>query len=144
MGSKGELLNLFTLEVHDFIVSQAHNQAMAGFTTTLGNQLDELDTLTAELENCAKLDANEVGAASVDYLYYTGYVTLAYLWARAAAASSEKLALDDCVNPEFYKAKIQTAQFFFDRLLPRTKGLYATAVSGADNLMAMDVEAFAF
>ncbi len=148
LGSKGALLNVFTQEVREFISAQTNkeikDQAIAGLTSALSAQLDDLDKLTAELAERAANDANEVGAASVDYLHYAGYVTLAYLWARAAAVSSDKLASNDCVNPEFYKAKIQTAQFFFERLLPRTKGLYATAVSGADNLMAMDVEAFSF
>ena len=75
----------------------------------------------------------------MDYLMYSGYVTLAYFWARAALVANEKSGgADDA----FYDAKIKTAQFYFQRLLPRTRGLVASIKSGANNLMAMDVNQF--
>jgi hypothetical protein len=86
---------------------------------------------------------DEVGAASVDYLMYSGYVTLAYFWARMAETAQQKLAESDS-DKAFYEAKLTTARFYFQRILPRTRGLVATMVSGADNLMSLDDEHFQF
>jgi hypothetical protein len=86
---------------------------------------------------------DEVGAASVDYLMYSGYIILAYMWAMMAEVACEKLA-SGVTDPEFYEAKIKTAEFYFARLLPRTKTHYASMLSGADNLMSLDEAHFAF
>ncbi|PZR41516.1 MAG: acyl-CoA dehydrogenase, partial [Ectopseudomonas oleovorans] len=82
------------------------------------------------------------GAASVDYLMYSGYACLAYFWADMARLAAEKLAAgtDD---EAFYKAKLQTARFYYARILPRTRAHVEAMLSGASNLMEMDEEHFA-
>ena len=82
----------------------------------------------------------EAGAASVDYLMYSGYVTLAYFWARMAVIARQNLDGDEA---DFYRAKLMTADFYFKRLLPRTASLKQTMLSGADSLMQMPEELFA-
>ena len=62
-----------------------------------------------------------VGAASADFLMYSGYVTMAYFWALQAAVAQEKLDNGGAEQPEFYQAKLQTAEFYFERLLPRAQ-----------------------
>ena len=85
----------------------------------------------------------EAGAAAVDYLMYSGYVTLAYFWARMAVLSRKKIAEADG-DVSFYEAKVLTARFYFDRLLPRTEAHKEMMLSGADNLMDMPVALFEF
>src|SRR3546814_13123016 len=68
----------------------------------------------------AMKDREEVGAASVDYLMYSGYACLAYFWADMARVAAEKLA-EGSSEEAFYKAKLQTARFYFQRILPRTR-----------------------
>jgi hypothetical protein len=84
-----------------------------------------------------------VGAASVDYLMYSGYVVLGYLWARAATVAQAKLDAGT-TETAFYEAKLKTARFYFERILPRTVSLTQTMLSGADNLLDLDAEHFAF
>ena len=73
---------------------------------------------------------------------YSGYACLAYFWADMARLAAEKLAAG--TNEEaFYKAKLQTARFYFARILPRTRSHVETMLSGANNLMDMDEEHFA-
>jgi hypothetical protein len=91
----------------------------------------------------AMKNRDEVGAASVDYLMYSGYVTLAFFWAKMAKVAQDKLA-EGTDEPDFYKAKIITARFYFERILPRTRSLVVTMTSGADNLMDLDAEMFSF
>ena len=43
----------------------------------------------------------------------------------------------------FYNAKVQSARFYFKRLLPRTKTHAETMLAGADSLLDMPEEAFA-
>jgi hypothetical protein len=82
---------------------------------------------------------DEVGSASVDYLMYSGYVVLAWMWGRMATLAKAKLTEGDDV---FYQAKVATAHFYFQKLLPRTASLKATIETGADSLMALSDEQF--
>jgi hypothetical protein len=72
---------------------------------------------------------------------YSGYVCLAYFWADMARVAAEKLAAGTR-EEAFYTAKLQTARFYFQRILPRTRTYVATMLSGANNLMDMNEEHF--
>ena len=88
--------------------------------------------ITLKLAARAQADAEELGAAAVDYLYYSGYVTLAYLWARSVAglATSKQ-------SEAFKQAKRDTARFYFARILPRTLMHQAAIESGVATLPAI-------
>jgi hypothetical protein len=60
-----------------------------------------------------------------------------------AKVAQTKLA-EGTTEEEFYKAKLATARFYFKRILPRTLTHAATMVAGADSLMDLDAESFAF
>jgi len=99
--------------------------------------------LTSEISDRVIDDVDEVGAVSVDYMMYSGYVTLAYFWALAAAKA---IAAKSSPKAEtsFYDSKIFTARFYYDRILPRTRGHIEIMRSGASNLMEITPEAMAF
>ena len=84
-----------------------------------------------------------VGSASVDYLMYSGYLCLAYYWAMMAETAYQKLEKGEG-DLAFYKAKIQTAEFYFDKLLPRTSGHAEAMVAPSESMTAMDIEHFSF
>ena len=86
---------------------------------------------------------DEVGAAAVDYMYYSGYVTLAFFWARMAQIAQKALA-DGTSETEFYEAKLKTARFYFAKLMPRTATHAASIKAGGATLMEMGEEQFAF
>lgn len=88
-------------------------------------------------------DMNELNAAAVEYLMYAGYVTLGYFWSRAAIVS-EKAIEEGKGDAEFYKAKVEMANFYYSRLMTRTESLGAAVRNGAETLMAMDEERFLF
>ena len=81
--------------------------------------------------------------STVDYLMYCGYIFMGYLWARAAKTAALKLA-EGTHESDFYNAKLTTARFYFERILPRTLSLAATINSGADNLMKLHADHFSF
>ncbi len=96
------------------------------------------NTLTLRLMWQAKSDREQVGAASFDYLMYSGYVMMAYHWALMAQRAQQALDSGKLTqSTAFYQAKIETARFYFERLLPRADAHYRTALAPASTLMQM-------
>ena len=107
------------------------------FVAPLRAKLAEWQQLTLRIGQRAAADPEEVGAAAHDYLMYSGYVCLAYWWARSVAAAEASS------QPEAFKAgKRETARFYFRRVLPRTLMHAAAIDAGAATLMALDADAF--
>lgn len=140
LGSGGKLLLGFAKLIDEFCAANAGDE-YAEFVEPLKAAKDEWLELSMKIGEKAMENADEAGAAAVDYLMYGGYVTLAYFWARMAVVAKEKIAAAEG-DASFYEAKILTARFYFERLLPRTDSLKATMLAGADSLMAMPEELF--
>ena len=140
--TQGGALKGFTKIIHKFCQTNEANDAVKEFVAPLAELNKEWGDITMKVGMAAMKDREEVGAASVDYLMYSGYACLAYFWADMARLAAEKLAAGTD-EEAFYKAKLQTARFYFQRILPRTRGLVVTMLSGANNLMDMAEEDFA-
>ncbi len=84
-------------------------------------------------------DLNEAGAAATDYLRLFGLVALGYMWVRMGALALEKREGDDA---GFYEAKIKTARFYMQRLLPQTSGVIAAIIAGGESILEFDEAAF--
>ncbi|WP_028304876.1 acyl-CoA dehydrogenase C-terminal domain-containing protein [Oceanospirillum maris] len=139
--NQGETLRTFTKQIHKFCQGEEGNAEMAKFVTPLLALNKEWGDVTMQIGMKAMQDRDEVGAASVDYLMYSGYVTLAYFWAQAAKVAQQALA-NGTTETDFYKAKLATAQFYFSKLLPRTKSLVASINEGGESLMEMSADQF--
>jgi len=86
-----------------------------------------------------------IGVASVDYLMYAGYVNMGFHWLKMEVAAEKALASGELQQPEgFYRSKIQTSQFYFDNLMPRTQSLAATMFTPVDSIMGMQKENFSY
>ncbi len=140
--TQGEALKGFTKIVHKFCKTNESNDTLKEFVTPLAELNKEWGDITMKVGMAAMKNREEVGAASVDYLMYCGYACLAYFWADIARVAAEKLAAGTD-EEAFYRAKLQTARFYFARILPRTRTHVATMLSGANNLMDMAAEDFA-
>ncbi len=141
--TQGASLKRFTKMIHRFCKAHAKDRAMKEFIKPLRELNKEWGSITTKIGMKSIRNRDEVGAASVDYLMYSGYVTLAYLWARMAITAQQKLK-QGASEAAFYEAKIATARFYYQRMLPRTRGLVETMQSGAANLMSLDEANFAF
>jgi len=108
----------------------------------LAGLLKEWSVATEEVAQRAARNPDETGAASMDYLQLTGYLCLAWCWAWMASVSAAALK-SGSPDPAFHRAKLATARFYFQRILPRTRTHVEAMLSGADNLMDMDEEHFA-
>jgi alkylation response protein AidB-like acyl-CoA dehydrogenase len=147
--NRGKYLKHFTMEILGFckdksmISSNPHKRQMNKFIWPLSKAVANWQKNTLRLSLKAKKNRDVVGSASVDYLMYSGYITMAYFWAQMAQTAYEKLATD-VENRDFYRAKIKTAEFYFDRILPRTKSLAATMMADPKTLMQLDEELLSF
>ncbi|MBT9500328.1 MAG: acyl-CoA dehydrogenase C-terminal domain-containing protein [Burkholderiaceae bacterium] len=137
LGDNGAKLKKFGKLVQEFVEAEGTNEAMQEFINPLADIGDKLTKLTTELGMKAFGNADEVGAAAVDYLRIAGHLVFAYFWARMAKVALEKQGSGD----PFYKAKLATARFYFAKLLPETAGLIRSARAGLAPLMEME-EAF--
>lgn len=143
LGSRGKLLEAVIAPMLAFCEAHKDEPRLQRFLRPLRRHVGEWQDLTARLGMAALQDREETGAASVDYLMYSGYIVLAWMHAQAAAEAERQLAAGEG-DAAFLAAKCFTARFYFERLLPRTRALAATMLSGADNLMDLDAEHFAF
>ena len=139
--SQGESMKVFTKVVHLFCKEHGDNPDLKEFIEPLSALNKEWGEMTMRIGMKAMQNRDEVGAAAVDFLMYSGYVCLAYFWADMARVALK--AIESGTSEEdFYNAKIQTAQFYYQRLLPRTLAHKESIESGADNLLNMKEEDF--
>jgi len=145
LGDNGAKLKKFGKIVSEFIEDEGTNEAMQEFVNPLAELGDKVTKLTTELGMKAFGNADEVGAAAVDYLRICGHLVFGYFFARMAkvalAKQAEAAKKGEAADP-FYAAKLHTARFYFAKLLPETAGLIRTARSGLMPLMAMEEAMF--
>jgi hypothetical protein len=125
-------LQHFLAEVGAFCKQHAANDALRPYVGALGALAKEWGELTLALAQRIQSNPEELGAAANDYLYYSGYITLAYFWARAVAALEHSPQ-----QPAFNQAKRDTAAFYFARLLPRTHMHKAAIEAGIGSIPAI-------
>jgi len=131
---QGAGLRLFLSEARAFC---AAHPALGEWTVPLHAKLDEWETLSARIATEAQGNPEQIGAAAYDYLFYSGYLVLAYWWARSVAAADASAQTD-----AFKHAKRETARFYYARILPRTLAHKAAIESGPAPLMALDEALF--
>ena len=142
LGSGGQMLMNFTQMIGDFCDANT-DEADAKFISALSTYKDEWLEMSLKIGERAVENADEAGAAAVDYMMYSGYVTLAFFWAKMAILARQNIAEGDG-DVSFYEAKLMTARFYFDRILPRTLAHKKSLESGAENLMEMPEALFDF
>ncbi|MGP5530371.1 acyl-CoA dehydrogenase C-terminal domain-containing protein [Psychrobacter celer] len=142
--SKGKIIRDYTSSIMKWCGEYALDKDMRKFVWALTKLCAEWNTLTVRLMLMARKDREIISAASDDFLMYSGYVMMGYHWARMAAVAYDKLKNGGTEAPEFYQAKIQTAEFYFDKLLPRTSGHAESMVAPSESMTAMAIDNFAF
>jgi hypothetical protein len=101
----------------------------------------ELQAATMWLMQNAMQDPDNAGAGSYSYMHLMGIVTLGLMWLRMTKASGAVLANGDG-DKAFHEAKLITARFFAERIMPEAGALRRKIEAGAESIMALPVEAF--
>jgi hypothetical protein len=143
LATGGARLKIFTDEIDAFCAKNEGNEKVADLITTLKVATQEWHALVQSILQLAIKNPDEAGAASYDFLSYSGYVCFAYFFARMAVIATERLA-EGTSEAAFYEAKLTSARFYFRRVLPRIQTLKHTMLSGSDDVMSMPVDSFAF
>jgi alkylation response protein AidB-like acyl-CoA dehydrogenase len=142
LGSQGKLLRGFTKIVHKFCVTNAEHPQLGSFVAQLNELNQQWGDLTMKVGMAAMKNPDEVGAASVDYLMYSGYIILGYLWLRMALVAQAQLEAGEG-EADYLRGKLATCEFYFKRLLPRTAAHRSAIEAGSDCLMKLPAELFA-
>ena len=144
LNTKGKCVRDFSGTVLRFAKPFALQRTPMGqLARTLVRRTAQWNLLTTLIMLRASKDREQVGSSSVDYLMYSGFVMMAYFWALQAATATELLASGKGKESnDFYTAKIQTAEFYFARLLPRADGHYSAALAPTSAVMQMPQKLF--
>ena len=135
----GRYLRQFFHPVAGYIEAHEGDDALAPFVAPLSKAFGRLQRATGVIAQRGLKDPNQGGAVACDYLRLFGLVALAYLWTRMAEIALRQL---NGGNDRFYRAKIDTARFFMERLLPQSASLFSSIMAGGDSTMNFDDEAF--
>jgi 3-(methylthio)propanoyl-CoA dehydrogenase len=102
--------------------------------------VDNLAAATQWVVDNFPKDPNAVAAVSVPYLKLWGTVAGGWMMARAALIAESKLAAGG--DAEFCRAKIATARFYCEHILPQAAALSSEVVSGAGSVLALSEAQF--
>ena len=109
----------------------SNNEKIKPFIKDFDHYLNILTKFSEWIDDKNKTEKDDVSAAANDYLRTLGYVSIAYSWIKVLEVSFK----DYNENKNFYDDKINTAKFYFDKVLPRAEQHYKTAISGSSNIM---------
>ncbi len=145
--TKGKDLRVFCAEIlsfcrkHSVLSSNEHGKRMNKFLWPLAKEVLAWQKHTFILMLKANNKRDIVGSASVEYLMYSGYIFMGYMWAMMAQSANEKIAAKQG-DKAFYQSKIRTAEFYFERIFPRVKSLSTTMMKNPESIMKIDAEMF--
>jgi acyl-CoA dehydrogenase len=135
----GRAIMAFFGEVQGYIKEQAADAAMKPLVEPVATALGHLQQATMWFMQNAMTKPDNAGAGATDYMHLFGLVVLGYMWCQIAAAAHRKLAADSSGR---MSAKLATARFFMERMLPETAAHLARIQSGAGSVMELPAEAF--
>ena len=124
-------LEKFTSLVQNEIKNYKSNDELKRLSNILEEKIKLLLDFSNWLDNKLKNQKDDVSAACNDFLKVLGYVALGFSWLKMTKVSYE----NSSKNKEFYDEKINTAKYFFDKILPRIDSHYHSAIAGSESLM---------
>ena len=127
----------------DFCKRSRSRREIRPYLKALVRLTKQWKSLTRKIGFAAMRNRDAVGAASVDYIMFSGYLLLGVAWAASARAAYRRLE-QGTQEEAFFRSKIQTADFYFAKILPRTTALLETMSAGPEPLMKMEEEHFIF
>jgi alkylation response protein AidB-like acyl-CoA dehydrogenase len=132
----GRAFRGFLSAARTFAEAQGANPALAGIVPAFADALDELDRASVLIAAQSQRDAEDSAAGASEFLRLFGLVALGFCHARAALVASAALA-DGSGETGFYGARIASAEFFAQRILPQVTPLRAAIAAGKATVMAL-------
>lgn len=128
----GRYLRSFFHPMDAFITKHRENPAMAEFTKPLYIHMKYLQQATFWIAMQGLSNPDDAAGGAVEYQKLFAHVAMAYIWARQAAVALEKV---NGPEREFYQAKIDTARFYMQKILPNTVSLLSSITNGSKSMM---------
>ncbi len=107
------------------------DEKLKPFVEKLKIYIEKLNLFSNWMKEKIQNSKDDANAASNDYLRVLGYVAIGYSWLKVLEVSYK----DYANNKDFYEDKIQTANFYFNRVLPRVESHYLSATTGSKYIM---------
>ncbi len=126
-----KILDKFVNLIQNEIKNNNKNPELEKLTGILEKKIVILLKFSKWLEEKLNVQKDDVSAACNDFLKVLGYVALGFSWLKTTKISFE----NSNKNKDFYDEKINTAKYFFDKILPRVDSHYQSAVTGSDSIM---------
>ena len=133
----GRYLRRFFHPVQAWIDARQDRAELREFVDPLAKVFVRLQQATAEVARRGMGDPFEAGAAATEYLKLFGLTALAHVWARTAEVAVPLAASDG-----FYRAKLATARFYMQRVLPQSGALVAGIMAGGATMKQFEDAAF--
>ncbi|MGB8445987.1 MAG: acyl-CoA dehydrogenase C-terminal domain-containing protein [Pseudolabrys sp.] len=137
----GRAILAFFNEVQTYLKERVNNDAMNVYLKPLGQSLGHLQQASMWFMQNAMVKPDNAGAGSYDYMHLFGLVALGYMWCRIAEAALAKLPKANGSTARL-NAKLVTARFFMERMLPGTATRLARIEAGAGSTMELADDAF--
>ncbi len=115
--------------------------ALADFAARLEKASGDLQSATMWFMQNALTNPDNAAAGSYAYMNMMGIVTVGLMWLRMASAAQAMLAAGEG-EAAFLNAKLVTARFYAERIMPDTGALRRKIEAGAEAMMALPVEMF--
>jgi len=131
VNKNGNIIDNYIQLMKQGIEKNKKNDETKLFAEKLNQYLKILINFTDWIEKSIKNSKDDVSAACNDYLKVLGLVAVGYSWLKILDISYKEIKN----NKKFYEDKIETAKFFFDRVLPRIETHYKSGISGSKNIM---------
>ena len=129
VNKNGDIIDRYiSLIKNDILINE---EKVNTFIEKLNKNIEILSKFTIWIKEKIKNSKDDASAACNDYLKVLGLVATAHTWIKVL----EVCFRDYESNKQFYEEKIQTANFFFNRVLPRIESYYLTATSGSNYIM---------
>ncbi len=138
----GRAIQAFFKLVDDEIAAAKDDAAIGDIAAKLAKAVGEQKAATMWFLQNGMANPNNVGAGAFNYLGLMGIVCVGLMWLRMARIAAHKLAEGGEEDKAFYEAKLTTAHYFADRLMPEAGALRRMIEGGSDALMALPAEAF--
>lgn len=142
LGHKGgATVQSFFAMIEEEIASAKENAELADLATRLEKALGEQKAATGWFMQNAMANPNNLGAGAYNYMHIMGIVSLGFMWLKMAKAADAKLA-EGAEDKAFYEAKLVSARYYGERVLPDAGALRRKLEAGSENMMALNEDAF--
>lgn len=137
----GRAIQAFLAMVGTEVAERHENEAVNFVASGLEKANAELRGATMWLMQNAFANLNNAGAAAYNYMQLMGITTLGLMWLRMAKASAAAIEAG-AEDKAFHEAKLVTARFYAEKIMPDAAGLRAKIEGGSESLMALDPNMF--